>query len=261
MRLLYQNNSPLAVYAIALEMLDHMEQRELDAPLTRWKAELSEANEALMERIRDRSEGIGLKDQSRALLGCVMSIRHLVKSCLYSSDAELVDHAKAVEQVLKRCVGFGRMCAASKMTWSAVIIRDLSTPEMMPHVEAIPELAGRLVLLDQAREDLAERSLEMIYATAAANERPHLQLVKKNVAQLVNKIVAYLEAMADVDAETYEPLLKLFRYILNEDAKARRRAIKRKRKKKQAQLAKQATQTVEMKLKEEGERGIADCNA
>ena len=233
MRLLYQNNSPYAIYAIAFQMISYMEEHELDAPLAKWKTELIEANEALMERLCDKPKKIGLKDQSRALLKCVVNIRRLVESFLYSGDAGMAGHAQAVNRVLKSYMGLGRLSAASKITYARLIMRDLSTPEMMPHVEAIPELTDRLLLLDKAKDDMEQRQLEMVYADVDAENRKPLQGMKRNVAQVVNKTIAYLEAMANVDADAYGPMLSCFQYILNEDNDARKRAYMRKQHKTQ----------------------------
>lgn len=239
----YQNQSPFEVYAAAERMLRFMEGCELDEPLTRWKAELDAANEKLMDRICDRSKKIGLKDQANALLKCIVSIRLLVKSCLATGDADLVEHAKAVERILNSYVGFRHMCIASKMTNSELILYKLTTPEMLLHVEAIPELSGRLSLLEQAREDVSKRREEMVESAVAAKNSPQLQSLKRNVAQLMNKIGDYLKAMSCVDAEAYGPMLRMFQLILSDQAKRRKVALRRK---KQRMQKKQDASTVKM---------------
>ena len=233
MKLSYQNSSPYDVYTTAFRMLNYLGKLELEEPLPQWMAELAEANEALIERLSDKPKQIGLKDQSKALLKCVVSIRTLVNSCLLSDDAVLVEHAKAIDRVLKTYMGFGRMSAESKMSNSELLCRDLSTPEMLPHVEAIPELSERLSLLERARKDVLNRRLEMIYADVKAKDMPQLQPLKRNVAQLMNKIGDYLKAMSCVDAEAYGPMLRMFQIILRDQATRRRIAIKRKKHKTQ----------------------------
>ena len=249
MQLLYQNNSPYNVYGAAIRMLAYMERCELDSALAKWKDELAEANEALMERMIHKSKPMGLKEQTRALLRSIVSIRRLVESCLYSDDAKIVEHAKAVEQVLKRYVGFGRMNIARKMTKSELLLLDLTDDDMKPHVEATPRLSELLTLLRQAREDIMDRRMEMVKNAVEAKNKLTLQPLKQNVAKLMNNIGAYLEAMTLVDAEAYEPILKVFRRILEEQDEARRRAIKRKRKKQ----AEQEVTTIEMPQKEDKE--------
>ncbi|MBQ0130039.1 MAG: hypothetical protein KBT57_09410, partial [bacterium] len=119
----------------------------------------------------------------------------------------------------------------------------LTTPEMLLHVEAIPELSGRLSLLEQAREDVSKRREEMVESAVAAKNSPQLQSLKRNVAQLMNKIGDYLKAMSCVDAEAYGPMLRMFQLILSDQAKRRKVALRRKKQKMQK---KQDASTVKM---------------
>lgn len=253
MQLTYQNKSPYNVYASALRMLNFMEGRELDEPLTRWKAELEEAIEALIDNICDRTKKIGMKDQVNAMLKCIVGIRLLVKSCIGMGNATLEEHAKAVERVLNEYVGFRHMRIGSKMTNAELLLRDLRTPQMLPHVEAIPELAERLSLLEQARENVANRRFEMLCAEVEAKNKPHLQPLKRNIAQIMNNIGEYLKAMMliEANAETYEPLLKMFQLIIKEQNKKRKRASRSRQKDTQAKD--DGTLTVEMKQSTETE--------
>lgn len=228
MKLSYQNSSPYDVYITALRVLNYLEKFELDDPLVKWKTELDEANEALMGRLCDKPAKIGLKEQSNALLKCVVSIRTLVNSCLLSDDAGLVEHAKAVDRVLKTYMGFGRMSAESKMSNSELLRRDLSTPEMTPHVEAIPELTQRLSLLGQARMDVLNRRLEMVYADVKAENMPQLQPLKRDVAQVLDKMVAFVDSMTYVDADTFGPMAKVLQSIVKGTGKRRKRASAKK---------------------------------
>lgn len=229
MKLSYQNSSPYDVYTTALRILNYLGKHKLEEPLPQWMAELAVANEALIERLSDKPKQIGLKDQSKALLKCVVSIRTLVNSCLLSDDVVLAEHAKAVDRVLKTYMGFGRMSAESKMSNSELLCRDFSTPEMLPHVEAIPELSERLSLLERARKDVLNRRLEMIYADVKAKDMPQLQPLKRNVALVADKIVAYLESLTYIDADTYVPMLTVIRSIMKGSGKRRKRTLSKKR--------------------------------
>ena len=186
------------------EINRHFADSRSDDYLNGLVQKVAEAKESLFAAMYIASVKRGVLDESRKLNGRIAALTRYLDLCAYDTDADVSASARLLRRQL-RAYGksLAHMRVDSRMTAVEALLRDLGGDEFQPHVKRLPELATRLAEIGKAKDDLRkQRLLVDQYKSSLVKPESLLELKREAADQLV-PLVAYLEVMAKKDASGY----------------------------------------------------------
>ena len=186
------------------EICRHFADDHSDDYLNGLVQKVAEAKGSLFDSMYIASVKSGVLKESRTLNGRISAFAHYLDLCACDTDAEVKASAMLLRRQL-RAYGksLAHMRVDSRLTAVDALSRDLGSDEFQPHVKRLPELPARLAEIVEAKDDLRrQRLLVDQIKSSMAKPEPLLELKKEAAEQLVN-LVAYLEVMAKKDPAVY----------------------------------------------------------
>ncbi|MGQ8338522.1 DUF6261 family protein [Sunxiuqinia sp. A32] len=186
------------------------ESTQLTAAIRRMKA----------ESVLDEKDSV--RDQY------VRGLFHFVQGSLYHPDDAIKTSAEKVEKVLEQ---YGiSIVSENYATESSLInslLNDLAKPNLQDDIAALSGCADLIAALQAAQADFEATRIAYEEDKADESTMENASSIKKQVVQIINEqLVIYLQAMNQVDVETYGSFARTVAEIIadnNEVVKKRRK--------------------------------------
>lgn len=186
------------------EICRHFADSRSDDYLNGLVEKVAEAKESLFGAMYIASVKRGVLDESRKLNGRIAALTRYLDLCVYDTDAEVSASARLLRRQLR---AYGKSLALmrvdSRLTAVEALIRDLEGADFQPHVKRLPELATRLAEIGKAKDDLRKQRLLVDQFKSSMVKPESLLELKREAADQLVPLVAYLEVMAKKDAASY----------------------------------------------------------
>ena len=210
------------------EICRHFADDHSDDYLDGLVQKVAEAKESLFDSMYIASAKSGVLKESRTLNGRISALAHYFDLCACDTDAEVKASAMLLRRQL-RAYGnsLAHMRVDSRLTAVDALSRDLGSNEFQLHVKRLPELPTRLAEIVKAKDDLRkQRLLVDKIKSSMVKPEPLLELKREAAEQLVT-LVAYLEVMAKKDPAVYGEHYDVVTEVIKRLNDLRRRKISR----------------------------------
>lgn len=186
------------------EICRHFDDSHSDDYLNGLVQNVADAKEALFGSMYIASVKRGVLEESRTLNARIAAATRYLDLCAYDNDAEVRASAKLLRRQLK---AYGNaltlMRVDSRLTAVEALLRDLGGVDFQPHVNRLPELSGRLAEILTAKEELRRKRLLVDQLKSSMVKPEPLLKLKREAADQLAVLVAYLKVMATKDSATY----------------------------------------------------------
>lgn len=186
------------------EIRRHFADDHSDDYLDGLVQKLAEAKESLFGSMYIASVKSGVLKESRTLNGRISALAHYLDFCACDTDAEVKASAMLLRRQL-RAYGksLAHMRVDSRLTAVDALLRDLGSDEFQPHVKRLPELPTRLAEIVKAKDDLRKQRLLVDQIKSSMVKPESLLELKREAAEQLVTLVAYLEVMATKEPAVY----------------------------------------------------------
>lgn len=186
------------------EICRHFADSRSDDYMNGLVQHVAEAKESLFGAMYIASVKRGVLEESRTLNGCIAATTRYLDLCTYDKDAGV----KASARLLRRQFSaYGNaltlMRVDSRLTAVEALLRDLGGDALQPHVRRLPELSTRLEEVRKAKDDLRKKQLVVDQANSSLVKPEPLLVLKREAADQLALLVAYLAVMAKKDVAGY----------------------------------------------------------
>ncbi|MBN2639960.1 MAG: hypothetical protein JXR65_12830 [Bacteroidales bacterium] len=180
---------------------------------------------AAIKRMKAESE-LEAKDELRD--EAFRSLYYLIQGMAHHPDATVKAAAEKIFAVLDHYgLTITDQSYASESSLVSSLLNDLAQPELQEAIAALSGCAEIIAQLKTAEDNFEAARIAFDEEKAQESTRENATTIKKRVVSLINdKLVVYLLAMAQVDAETYDLFARTVGQIIadnNEVVKKRRK--------------------------------------
>ena len=165
---------------------------------------LEEANQRLFDSMHVGKQRPNVQQESRLFNDAIVAAYRFIDSFCYMPDADVKASAHALKKLFN---SFGksivRMDVGSKMSVAEVLLDRLARPEMAAHVAKLPMLQERISGIRDALDTLCDKQLEVDRVASGMVKPEPLAVLKREAAERLDVLVAYLQVMATKAPEAY----------------------------------------------------------